>query len=47
VAGGKVLIEKVGDLLKGKKREMGQSKAGRLAVKSRFVPVEKVHQSKG
>jgi len=47
VAGGGVLIEKVGDFLKGKKRKMGQSEAGRLAVKSRFVPVEKVHQSKG
>ena len=47
MAGGEVFIEKVGDLLKGKKREMGQSKAGRLAGKSRSVPVEKAHRRKG
>ena len=32
----------MGDLLKGKKREMGQSEAGRLVRKSRTVLVEKV-----
>jgi len=47
VAGREVFIEKVGDLLKGKKREMGQSEAGSLAVKSRSVPAEKVRRRKG
>ncbi len=42
VVGGEDFIEKVGDLLQGKKREMGQSKAGRLARKSRTMLVEKV-----
>ena len=42
MAGGEDFIEKVGDLLKGNKREMGQSEAGRLVRKSRSVPVEKV-----
>ena len=47
MAGGGVLIEKVGDFLKGKKREMGQSEAGRLAGKSRSVSLEKVRRRKG
>jgi len=38
LAGPEVFIKKVGDLLKGKKREMGQSKAGRLARKKSFCP---------
>ena len=47
MAGGKVRIEKVGDFLKGKKREMGQSEAGRLAGKSRSVSVEKIRRREG
>jgi len=42
MAGGETFTEKVGNLFKGKKREMGQRKAGRLVRNSRSVPVEKV-----
>ena len=42
MSGGETFTEKVGNLFKGKKREMGQRKAGRLVRNSRSVPVEKV-----